>query len=94
MPHTNSAMKRVRQNQRRNATNRAARTQLHTVLKKARAAIAAAPKDAATEKVLRTAFGVLDRSARKGLIKKNEADRRKARLCLARDKAAAGSRQG
>ena len=94
MPHTKSAMKRVRQNQRRNQANRAARSRLHGVLKKVRAALAAAPKDQATEKALRTAFSTLDRAARKGLIKKNEAARRKARLCLARDKAAKAPRAG
>jgi small subunit ribosomal protein S20 len=92
MPHTKSAMKRVRQNQRRNLANRAARTKLHTVLKKVQAAIASAPKDQATDRALRAAFSTLDRAARKGLIKRNEADRRKARLCLARDKAAAAPR--
>ncbi len=92
MPHTKSAMKRVRQNLRRNLANRAARSRLHTVLKKARAAIAAAPKDPATEQAVRAAFSTLDRAARKGLIKKNEADRRKARLCLARGKSAAAPR--
>jgi small subunit ribosomal protein S20 len=92
MPHTKSAMKRVRQNQRRNLANRAARTKLHNVLKKARAALGSAPKDAATEQAIRLAFSTLDRAARTGLIKRNEASRRKARLCLARDRAAAAPR--
>jgi small subunit ribosomal protein S20 len=92
MPHTKSAMKRVRQNLRHNQANRAARSHLHTVLKKVRTALASAPKDPATEQALRQAFGTLDRAARKGLIKKNEADRRKARLSLARGKAAAAPR--
>jgi small subunit ribosomal protein S20 len=92
MPHSKSAMKRVRQNARRNLANRAARSRLHTVLKKARAAIGLAPRDPVTAQAIRAAFGTLDRAARKGLIKRNEAARRKARLCLARDKAAAAPR--
>ena len=92
MPHSISAMKRVRQSAHRNAVNRANRSRLNTVLKKVNAAIASVPKDQATELALRQAFKTLDRAARNGLIKKNEADRRKARLCLARDRAAAAPR--
>jgi len=88
MPHTKSAMKRMRQNLRRNLRNRAARSQVRTVLKKARAAIAAGPKEPAAEQTIREAFSALDRAARKGLIKKNEADRRKARLALLRNRSA------
>lgn len=92
MPHTKSAMKRSRQNKHRNETNRASRSVIRTVLKKAATAIAAGPKDKGTEAALKEAFSTLDRAARKGLIKKNEADRRKARLCLARDRAAKAKR--
>jgi small subunit ribosomal protein S20 len=88
MPHTKSAMKRVRQNLRRNLRNRAARSQVRTVLKKARAAIASTPREPAAEQAIREAFRVLDRAAHKGLIKKNEADRRKARLALLRNRSA------
>jgi small subunit ribosomal protein S20 len=92
MPHTKSAMKRMRQNARRNAANRAARSLVRSVLKKARLACQAEPKSPATEQALRLAFRTLDRAARKGLLKKNEADRRKARLCLLRDRTAAAPR--
>ena len=89
MPHTMSAKKRLRQNARRRAANRALRSQLRTVVRKARETAAKAPRDAATEQALRNACSELDKAARKGLIKKNEADRRKARLALLRDRSAA-----
>ena len=92
MPHTMSAKKRVRQNLRRKMLNRAQRSALHTALKKARTAAAAAPQDAATTKLISAAFSQLDRAARKEMIKKNEADRRKARLCLLRDRSAAAAK--
>jgi small subunit ribosomal protein S20 len=88
MPHTNSAKKRLRQNERRRASNRAMRSQMRTCLKKAREAAAKAPADAATEQVIRKACSELDKAARKGLIKKNEANRRKARLALLRNRSA------
>ena len=88
MPHTKSAEKRARQGLRRKQHNRAERSALHTVVKKARAAAESQPKAPETAKLISAAFSALDRAGRKGLIKKNEADRRKARICLARDKAA------
>lgn len=92
MPHTMSAKKRVRQNLRRKMLNRALRSALHTAVKKARAAASSAPQDPATAKVISAAFSALDRAARKNLIRKNEADRRKARLCLLRDRSAAAAK--
>ncbi len=92
MAHTKSAKKRVRQNVSLREKNRAQRSQLRTSVKKARTAAGTAPKDEATEKVLRRAASEMDRAARKGLIKKNEASRRKARLAKLRNRTAEGKK--
>jgi len=92
MPRTKSAKKRVRQNERLRDSNRAARSKLRTVLKKARAAAESDPKSPDTDKALHRAAGVLDKAAHRGLIKKNEASRRKRRLELARNRAASAPR--
>ena len=92
MPHAKSAKKRARQNECRRGRNRAARSKLRTSAKKARAAAEGDPQSPATEEILRRAAGDLDRAARKGLIKKNQASRRKRRLELTRNRAASAPR--
>lgn len=73
MPNIKSAKKRVLVAKLRNERNKAAKTELKTVLKKARAegADAAAVKAAAVK---------LDKAAGNGLIHKNKAARLKSRL--------------
>jgi small subunit ribosomal protein S20 len=90
MPHTKSAKKRDRQNVKRRAKNRAERSRVRTTIKKARTAAESDPKGEMTEKAYRQAASELDRAARRGLIKKNQASRRKARLAKARGRAASG----
>ncbi len=92
MAHTKSAKKRVRQNVSLREKNRAQRSQLRTSVKKARIAAGTAPKDEATEKALSRAASEMDRAARKGLIKKNQASRRKSRLAKLRNRTAAGAK--
>ena len=73
MPNIKSAKKRVLVAKLRNERNKAAKTELRTVLKKARAEEAdAAAVKAATVK--------LDKAAGNGLIHKNKAARLKSRL--------------
>ena len=93
MPHTKSAKKRARQNVSRREKNRAQRSQVRTSIKKARSAAGTAPKDETTEQALRRAASEVDKAARKGLLKKNQASRRKARLAKLRDRSAAGARK-
>jgi small subunit ribosomal protein S20 len=81
-----SAKKRVRQNQKRRESNRATRSKLRTVLKKAREAAATKPKDAATEQAYRLATRELDKSVRRGMVKRNAASRIKSRLALLRNR--------
>jgi small subunit ribosomal protein S20 len=78
MPHTKSAMKRMRQARKRYERNRAVRSATRTFIKKARAAIAANPAEA-REQVI-AAIRALDKAAQKGVIHRNNAARRKSRL--------------
>jgi small subunit ribosomal protein S20 len=74
-----SALKRYRQNQRRRLINQMSRHRLKTQLKKLRAAITSG-KAADAKALLPETLGVIDRSVRKGVIKKNTAGRYKSRL--------------
>ena len=74
-----SALKRYRQSQRRRLINQMNRHRLKTQLKKLRAAITSG-KAADAKALLPETLGVIDRSVRKGVIKKNTAGRYKSRL--------------
>ena len=74
-----SALKRHRQSQKRRLINQMNRHRLKTELKKLRAAIAGG-KSADAKALLPKTFGVIDKSVRNGVIKKNTAGRYKARL--------------
>ena len=79
MPTTNSAKKRHRQNTKKRAKNRAAKSMLRTQVRKVTTTVAGGDKDA-IESEFRTAVQKLDRAAAKGVIHKNAAARRKSRL--------------
>ena len=76
MPHHKSAAKRMLTNEVARQRNIAARKRMRTAVK---AVLAATTRPAALE-AYRTATAVLDRTASKGVIKKETANRRKARL--------------
>ena len=79
MANTVSALKRVRQTERRTEFNRFAKTRLRHQIKAMRKALAAKqPGDLAT--VLSGTFSLLDKAARKGYIKSGTAARYKSRL--------------
>ena len=78
MPHHKSAAKRVITNEKRRVSNVAARSRLRSALRAVRAATTRAEATTA----YRTATAVLDRTASKGVIKKETASRHKARLAL------------
>jgi small subunit ribosomal protein S20 len=81
MPNTPSAIKRMRQEERRRAHNNSIKSRVKTYITKARAAISSPAIDAATaEAAVRAAVSELDRAAKKGVIHKNNAARRKSRL--------------
>jgi len=81
MPNNAAAEKRMRQEEKRRARNRGTKSLVQTQVTKARTAINSAniPADNATEAV-RVAVSELDRAAKKGVIHKNNAARRKSRL--------------
>ena len=92
MAHSLSAKKRVRQNLKRRARNRARKDQIKESVKGFTAALTGGKLDQAAE-VLRTVVQKLDRVAGKGTIHKNTAARKRSRLTkqlnAARAKAAA-----
>jgi len=72
VPKIRSAKKRMRQAKARTERNRATRSAVRTAVKKARAETTPANVTAAMQ--------VLDRGARKGLVHRNAAARKKSRL--------------
>ena len=86
MANTKSAIKRVRQSEKRRLRNRRVRSEARTHVKKARAFIAAGELDQAQTSVAQ-AIQALDRAAEKGVIHKNNAARRKSRLMSALNRA-------
>ena len=79
MANIASQMKRNRQNRVRNERNRAARSELKTRIRNAVEAAEAGDREAA-ESALQIAQKHIDKAASKGLIHRNTAGRRKARL--------------
>jgi small subunit ribosomal protein S20 len=81
MANTISALKRVRQTERRTEVNRKNKTRLrHTIREIRRALTSKDPKAAAA--LLPKTFSIIDRSAKSGIIKKNTASRYKSKLTL------------
>lgn len=79
MANTRSAIKRIRQAEKRRAHNRIFRTRARTFVKKARASIASQDVEAARE-ATRLAIQDLDKAASRGVIHPRNAARRKSRL--------------
>ena len=79
MANTKSAKKRIRQTAKRTERNRVYRGSARTYIKKTRSLIAAGQLDEA-EAMANKAFSTLDKSARKNVIHRRNAARRKGRL--------------
>ena len=79
MPNHKSAEKRVRQNEKRRATNRGHRTKVRTYIKKLRSALESGDK-AEIAQVLPETISVIDKSIQKGVLHANAAARYKSRL--------------
>lgn len=75
MANTKSAMKRMRQNERRRLRNRAVRSQMRTAVKVARS-VEGPQQRASIEEAIRS----LDKAASKGVIHRNTAARKKSAL--------------
>ncbi len=79
MAHSLSAKKRIRQNAKRQARNRWRLRTMRTAIKGFLAKVTHGTVDEATE-AFRSCARVIDRTAAKGVIHKNQAARRKSRL--------------
>ena len=76
-----SALKRVRQDEKRTAYNRQNKTRLRRQIRAMRRVLTAKDAKAAGELLPKT-FSLIDRSAKLGIIKKNTAARYKSKLHL------------
>ncbi len=81
MANTYSALKRVRQTERRTEVNRKNKTRLRHQIRAMRRALNAKDIKVAGQLLPQT-FSVIDRSAKSGIIKKNTAARYKSQLNL------------
>jgi len=79
MANHKSAVKRVRQNEKRNLINRGNRSKLRTQIKKLRTALAGTDKAQSAE-LLNPTVSLIDKAVNKGLIHRNTAARYKSRL--------------
>ena len=77
LPNIKSAVKRVKVNEKQNLRNRMIKSATKTTIKKFETAVAAGTADA---KLLSATQGAVDKAAAKGVIHKNAANRKKARL--------------
>ena len=82
MANIKSQIKRIKTNQKATERNRAYKSELRTVVRAARAAIAAGDKAVAEQKV-QHASKKLDKAAGAGVIHKNQAANRKSGLARA-----------
>jgi small subunit ribosomal protein S20 len=76
--NTKSALKRMKQSEKRRQRNRAARSNIRSTVKVAGAALSA--KSPETKTAVHDAIRVLDRAVTKGLMHRNTAARRKSAL--------------
>ncbi len=79
MPNIKSSLKRLRTSEKRRMRNVAAKSRMKTAIKEVLKAIEVGDQDAAKE-ALRGAIKVIDKTASKGIIHKNNANRKKSRL--------------
>lgn len=75
MANTKSAMKRMRQNERRRLRNRAVRSKVRTAVKNARAAQGEGQRETVLD-----AIRALDKAVTKGVVHRNTAARKKSAL--------------
>jgi len=79
LAHHKSALKRIKQNKKKNARNKHVRSTLKTVIKRVREAVEGKDLNAAKE-ALAAAIPVIDKTATKGVIHKTNAARNVSRL--------------
>jgi small subunit ribosomal protein S20 len=81
MANTYSALKRVRQTERRTEFNRKNKSRLRHAIREMRRVLTGKDAKAAADLLPKT-FSIIDRSAKNGVIKKNTAARYKSKLNL------------
>jgi small subunit ribosomal protein S20 len=81
MANTYSALKRVRQTERRTEFNRKNKSRLRHAIREMRRALTGKDPKAAADLLPKT-FSIIDRSAKTGIIKQNTAARYKSKLNL------------
>ncbi len=86
MPNIKSAMKRVKVSEKKNLRNRIVKSKVKTAMKKFDAEIAENPANAGAQYSATTS--AIDKAAAKGIVHKNTANRKKARLAKQMAKAA------
>ena len=84
LPNIKSAIKRVKVNEKKNLRNRMVKSAMKTQIKKFEIAASANEVDV---KLLSATQGAVDKAAAKGVIHKNAANRKKARLAKRAQKA-------
>ncbi len=82
MPTTKSAKKRLRQSKTRYAINLRYKRKMKEVIKEIKEFIVKKEKEEA-KKILPHAYKIIDKAAKRGIIKKNTASRKKSRLTKA-----------
>lgn len=80
MAHTLSALKRIRQSEKRNLANKSNKSRMKTSVKKYLTSLGG--KDGSPEVLLKEAVSVIYKTARKGGIHKKTASRKVSRLTL------------
>ena len=78
MPITKSAKKAIRVSSRKKGYNDILKRKMKELMKKIEKTARADKKEA--EKILSSAFAAIDKAAKRGVIKKNNASRKKSRL--------------
>ena len=87
MPNIKSAKKRVELSKAANARNKAEKSELKTTIKKFEAAIAGGDR-AQADAAFKTAVKSVDQAAKKGLLHKNTAARKKSSMAVKMNKLA------
>jgi len=80
MPNNASAKKRMRQEEKRRLHNRSVKSSVKTYITKARVTIDEGDSREEAQEAVRHAVSELDRAAKKGVLHRNNAARRKSRL--------------
>ena len=81
MPRTKSAKKAIRQNARRKARNIVYKNKIKAVIKQARSLVLQKKNEEARQ-LLPAIYKALDKAAKVGVIKKNNASRTKSRITI------------